>query len=102
MEEKSKTLYEKLGQALLVIFKGELNYRKLMADFNWEHTKTLEAVLQKLNFQPTSIVTLRTIKADVCVGLTPGKAEELSRKDKNWMTTGKYGVINASIDTPKL
>ena len=102
MKEKSSTLYEKLGQALLVIFKGDLNYRKLMGDFNWEHTKTLEAVLREYNFQPTSIATVRTIKADLCVGLTPGKAEELSQKKKNWMITGEYGLINAWIDTPKL
>ena len=102
MKEKSTTLYEKLGEALLVIIKGDLNYRKLMADFNWQHTKTLETVLRELTFQPTSIATLRTIKADVCVGLTPGKAEELSQKDKDWMTTGKYGLINAWIDISKL
>lgn len=98
MKDKSPALYGKLSEAKLIVFKGDLNYRKLMADINWEYTKTLDTVLSTLGFRPTNLVTLRTLKADVCIGLAPGRAEELRQKDENWMITGKYGVINATSD----
>ncbi|XP_043278823.1 damage-control phosphatase ARMT1-like [Venturia canescens] len=100
MKEKAPGLYSKLSESVLVVFKGDLNYRKLMADFNWEHTTSLEKVLSEGGFQPTSLVSLRTIKADVCVGLKEEKVKELSEKDKDWMITGQYGLINAvSVDS---
>lgn len=97
MKEKSPALYGKLSEAALVVIKGDLNHRKLIGDVNWEHTLTLKTVLTRLDFRPTSLVTLRTLKSDLCVGLEPGKAEELSAKDKHWHSIGKYGLINAYI-----
>lgn len=100
MKEKASDLYSKLSESVLIVFKGDLNYRKLMGDINWEYTTSLEKVLLVSGFRPTNVVTLRTIKADVCVGLTKEKVEELSEKEKDWMVTGKYGVIHATDDAP--
>jgi len=36
---------------------------------------------------------LRTVKADLICGLGEGVAEQLFAKDKEWMLTGEYGVI---------
>lgn len=43
-----------------------------------------------------SILTLRTLKADVCVGLAPGTAERLDAEDPSWRVSGKYAVIGFS------
>ncbi|XP_032676122.1 damage-control phosphatase ARMT1-like [Odontomachus brunneus] len=95
MKEKDTKLYEKLSSAKLVIFKGDLNYRKLLGDVNYEHITTFANALG--DFCPTNIVSLRTVKSDVCVGLQPGLSELLFEMDDSWMVTGKYGLIQASI-----
>ncbi|EFN86273.1 UPF0364 protein C6orf211-like protein, partial [Harpegnathos saltator] len=95
MKEKDTKLYEKLSNAKLVIFKGDLNYRKLVGDVNYEHTTAFANALG--NFCPTNIASLRTVKSDVCVGLQPGVSESLFNKDDDWMVTGKYGVIQTNV-----
>jgi uncharacterized protein with ATP-grasp and redox domains len=84
-------LYQDLGEADLIIFKGDLNYRKLVGDLNWETTVPLETALK--GFLPSPLVSLRTAKADVMVGLEPGQAELVTKLDPNWMVTGHWGVI---------
>ncbi|KAK6619193.1 hypothetical protein RUM44_003575 [Polyplax serrata] len=91
MKTKDLELYNYLSQSCLVIFKGDLNYRKLLDDINWSTTENFGIVLR--DFKPSSILTLRTIKSDVVCGLPPGKSDQLSEKDKMWMRTGDYAVI---------
>lgn len=95
MKEHDPVLYAKLSDAKLVIFKGDLNYRKLLGDINWEYTTKFTKALR--GFQPTNVLALRTVKSDVCVGLSPGVAEEFFRKDETWMCTGQYGLIQTTI-----
>jgi len=91
MSAADPQLYSRLAEADLVIFKGDLNYRKLVGDLNWETTATFQTALQ--GFLPTNVASLRTLKADVVTGMEPGKAEEISKKDPNWMESGNWGVI---------
>ena len=91
MSEADPDLYSALAQADLVIFKGDLNYRKLVGDLNWETTVPLATAVQ--GFLPAPLLSLRTAKADVMVGLEAGKAEETAAVDKQWMVTGEWGVI---------
>ena len=49
MESSDPQLYEALKEANIVIFKGDLNYRKLVGDINWETTTTFKAALQVNN-----------------------------------------------------
>jgi hypothetical protein len=74
-----------------VIIKGDLNYRKLLADINWEPTTIFRIALNF--FLPTNLCSLRTVKADLICGLTPGHYEDLWEKDEKWMSTGQYGTI---------
>ncbi|XP_023290651.1 putative protein-glutamate O-methyltransferase isoform X2 [Orussus abietinus] len=97
MKIHDPVLYAKLSEATLVIFKGDLNYRKLLADINFAYTTNFVQALQ--GFSPTNILSLRTIKSNGCVGLQPGKAESLTEMDENWMITGRYGLIQATVDT---
>lgn len=91
MREVANDLYQYLAEAQLVIFKGDLNYRKLLADISWDPTDDFLTCLK--GFQPTNICSLRTVKADLICGLPQGKAEELDRLDSQWMITGEYGVV---------
>ncbi|KAH8253938.1 hypothetical protein KR032_007821 [Drosophila birchii] len=91
MPEVNPELYERLKEAQLVIFKGDLNYRKLLGDFSWDSTESFETCLR--GFRPSNLCTLRTVKADLICGLRAGMAEQLFAQDKEWMLTGAYGVI---------
>ncbi|XP_006619922.1 damage-control phosphatase ARMT1-like [Apis dorsata] len=91
MKEHDPKLHAKLSEAKLVIFKGDLNYRKLVDDINWEYTTTFKKALR--GFEPTPILAIRTVKSDVCVGLLPGVAEKIFKEDEYWMWSGKYGLI---------
>uniref|UniRef100_A0A182PRM2 Sugar phosphate phosphatase n=1 Tax=Anopheles epiroticus TaxID=199890 RepID=A0A182PRM2_9DIPT len=91
MRDVAPALYERLSQAKLLVFKGDLNYRKLLGDFNFPYTTPFVEALR--GFLPTSLCTLRTVKADLICGLPEGLADELTRKDASWMVTGEYGVI---------
>lgn len=91
MEKIAPTLYRSIAEAHLAIFKGDLNYRKLLGDINWDTTADFRMSLS--GFEPTNLCALRTIKADLVSGLRPGLSEELYEQESDWMTTGKFGVI---------
>jgi hypothetical protein len=46
MRSVQPQLYAALATARLVIFKGDLNYRKLVGDLNWEATVPFRTALQ--------------------------------------------------------
>lgn len=94
MEEKAPHLYNRMREAKLVIFKGDLNYRKLFGERNWESTTPVPVARQ--NFNPTRWCSLRTVKADIICGLRNGVKDEIDERDPTWMTTGNYGIIQFS------
>lgn len=94
MDTVDADLYKKLSQAKLAIFKGDLNYRKLFGEINWNPTTSVDVALH--GFHPTRLCTLRTLKADMVCGLKEGIPEQTEAKDPDWMITGKYGVIQFS------
>nr|CAD7593467.1 unnamed protein product [Timema genevievae] len=91
MEMKDPNLYDLLRESSLVLFKGDLNYRKLTGEINWPPTHSLHMALK--GFHPTNVAILRTLKADTVCGLGPGQAEMAEEKDTDWNLTGKYGLI---------
>ena len=91
MSATDPELYQDLSTDSLVIYKGDLNYRKLVGDLNWETTVPFSAALK--DFRPSNVLAVRTAKADVMVGLEEGQAEAVSDKDETWMVTGQWGVI---------
>jgi len=62
-----------------------------VGDLNWETTVTFKTALQ--GFLPTAVLSLRTAKADVMVGLEAGQAEMVTKEDKQWMVNGQWGVV---------
>jgi hypothetical protein len=41
------------------------------------------------------VVALRTLKAELIVGLGQGDAERLGQSDPKWMVNGRRGVVQA-------
>lgn len=87
-----RELYEKLSQSLLIISKGDLNYRKLVGDVFWEPTVPFTQAVG--SFKPSTLIALRTLKSDITCGLPEGLAERISQTDPDWLKIGKYAVIH--------
>ena len=86
-------LLDKLNQYDVIIFKGDLNYRKLLADLDWPKTITFHKALEQLDFPvKTRIATLRTCKAEITVGLS----ETFQKPDLTWEISGDYGIIDVA------
>ncbi|OAV98623.1 hypothetical protein PTTG_09271 [Puccinia triticina 1-1 BBBD Race 1] len=89
---RDRNLLEELQAADLVIFKGDLNYRKLTGDAQWETETKIEEAVGPLNGL-FNLLSLRTCKADVCAGLPAGKEAWVSQIDQDWRINGKFGLI---------
>ncbi len=80
-----------LAASDLILLKGDVNYRRLLEDRHWPFTTELAAVT---GFMPAPYVTLRTLKAELLVGLALGEAEALAAQDPEWLVNGERGVIH--------
>jgi hypothetical protein len=81
---------ESLKNAVLVVVKGDANYRRLVGDAIWPPETPFASVV---DYFPAPVVALRTAKSDPVVGLPPGLAAQLDNVDKDWRTNGKRGMI---------
>jgi uncharacterized protein with ATP-grasp and redox domains len=90
MWEMPVVLRQKLGEAALLISKGDANYRRLVGDRHWAFDTPLPGVL---SYMPTALLTLRVSKSPVMIGLQPGQAQRMDERDPQWLTNGKWGVI---------
>ena len=107
------SLHDDLCASELVIFKGDLNYRKLVGDAMWDPTTSFAEAIGPLGRKAgegkgVKVLALRTCKADTVVGLPAGKDEELrgveeggddgdekeeERKKRKWAWSGRWAVI---------
>jgi hypothetical protein len=83
-----------LGRSNLVMLKGDANYRRLCSDAPWPPETPFAEVVRDF---PAPVVALRTLKAEVIVGLPPGVAERTRAADPGWMVNGRRGVIQARV-----
>lgn len=94
-------MHQELLNCTLVIFKGDLNYRKLTGDRKWPRTTSWKTAIGPLAHNGLVTLSLRTCKADVQVGLKEGVDEELCalwEKDHPgqgswWSSSGKWAII---------
>ena len=95
-------LFHDLQESELVIFKGDLNYRKLTGDVMWPPTTSFREAVGPLGGSPgIRTLALRTCKADVVVGLEEGLDERLRAMEggggtggqRKWAWSGKWAVV---------
>ena len=84
IEQQNKFLYQELHSADLVIFKGDLNYRKLTQD---QLSDTIEISMGY------NTLAIRTCKSDTLLGVSKEKRNQLDKIDEKWRVNGKYGII---------
>jgi hypothetical protein len=94
LKEQDEALYQSLfgPNVSLVVFKGDLNYRKLVQDVDWPPNTLFSTALGPLS--QNTILTLRTCKSDPCCGLTREQILSMNQKDSQWRVNGKYGMIH--------
>ncbi|MDW7755294.1 MAG: damage-control phosphatase ARMT1 family protein, partial [Brevefilum sp.] len=84
-------LKREIGQHDLAILKGDVNFRKLVGDRHWDPTTPIE---KTAGYFPTSLLSLRTLKGELIVGLEKDQLHNLeSNAEENWMINGKRGTI---------
>ncbi|KAL4919466.1 hypothetical protein BDW62DRAFT_209685 [Aspergillus aurantiobrunneus] len=102
MPHLAPDLFEDLKGAELVLFKGDLNYRKLTNDAAWDTTTPFTTAIGPLGpHSDIRVMSFRTCKADTVVGLPAGKDEELRQLPggggsggREWAWSGKWAVIS--------
>ncbi|WP_068472068.1 damage-control phosphatase ARMT1 family protein [Saccharicrinis aurantiacus] len=87
--EMPKALSQELSKSDLLVFKGDLNYRKLVDDRMWD---CLTPTDDLINYLPTDALILRVLKSEVIVGL---KEKDIpSKEDNQWKYNGEYSIID--------
>jgi uncharacterized protein with ATP-grasp and redox domains len=88
--EIPESIKNELAESSLIVIKGDANYRRLLGDRHWNYTTDIADIICYL---PASMVTLRTLKSEVAVGIKPEIVKNVTKTDKNWLTNGQWGLI---------
>jgi uncharacterized protein with ATP-grasp and redox domains len=89
VDEMPADLVRELHAFDVVIVKGDANYRRLVGDAPWPHSTSLDVASAFC----APFVALRTLKAEVAVGLASDVVAAARARDPSWMTSGRFGVI---------
>ncbi len=87
-------LLGELHAADLVILKGDVNYRRLLGDAHWAPATPFEAATA---YFPAPLLALRTMKAELIVGVRQEQVERLDEQDPDWMVNARRGLIQARL-----
>ncbi|KAH9982017.1 hypothetical protein BJV74DRAFT_852635 [Russula compacta] len=93
MRLRAPKVWDALRESGLVIFKGDLNYRRLTGDIRWPVDTPFETAVGPLA-RAFPILSLRTSKADVVVGIPRSVAEALDARDEKWRVNGRYALVS--------
>ncbi|MBG0787019.1 MAG: protein-glutamate O-methyltransferase family protein [Anaerolineaceae bacterium] len=87
-----ESLKKQLKSFDLAILKGDANYRRLIGDCHWVPTTPFEDAAGHF---PTSVVSLRTTKSEMVVGLSQELLDDLEQNaESDWMFNGDRGMIS--------
>ncbi|MCC7450869.1 MAG: DUF89 family protein [Anaerolineae bacterium] len=81
----------------LVVFKGDMHYRRLVDDRLGPCDLPLETVL---DWFPAPVAVLRLLKSDPLFGFSAHRAAALDAVDPDWHTNGSRGVIQFCLPSP--
>ena len=104
LHSEAPDLFLHLSKSDLVIFKGDLNHRKLTYDCAAPPSTEFDIAIGPMASAAGAprICSMRTIKSDVVVGLGPEGdklAEKLDKEEPGWKISGKY--VRTSSETRK-
>ncbi|MFH9393828.1 damage-control phosphatase ARMT1 family protein [Streptomyces sp. NPDC017556] len=88
--EMPEDLRGEFESAALTLLKGDLNYRRLVADRWWDATASFADLS---SYFPGAVAALRTLKSDVVVGLEESTLDALERSGDAWRTSGTHALI---------
>ena len=84
------SLSSELNNTGLTIIKGDANYRRLLGDRLFDHSK--DAFEDVVAYFPSPVVALRSLKSELGCGMPREKCENARNAREDWMTCGVYGV----------
>ncbi|MYW62739.1 DUF89 family protein [Streptomyces sp. SID8379] len=89
-------LREDFAAATVTVFKGDLNYRRLVGDRLWLATTSFAG---RTAYFPGPVAALRTLKSQVIVGLDARTEQALdaATPDGGWRTGGTHAVIQTRV-----
>lgn len=100
LEKEDSDLYKELTKSSLIIVKGDLNYRRLVEDKNWNYDESFIKLTENV-FGNVPILAPRVIKSDVLVGVSSAmyhlaKSTESvnSSIENSFKANGKWAVIH--------
>eukprot|EP00172_Hildenbrandia_rubra_P003562 Plantae.Rhodophyta-Hildenbrandia_rubra.ctg5883.p1 GENE.Plantae.Rhodophyta-Hildenbrandia_rubra.ctg5883~~Plantae.Rhodophyta-Hildenbrandia_rubra.ctg5883.p1 ORF type:complete len:452 (+),score=74.03 Plantae.Rhodophyta-Hildenbrandia_rubra.ctg5883:270-1625(+) len=88
--EMDRELRDDLRQSNLIVVKGDCNYRRCLGDRVWDMRVSFDDVM---NYFPAPVMALRVLKAEIGCGMDEDKMISASQEDENWLTSGRYGVV---------
>ncbi|MGW2645189.1 damage-control phosphatase ARMT1 family protein [Streptomyces sp. NPDC001393] len=92
--EMPQDLRAEFAAATLTVFKGDLNYRRLVGDRLWPPTTPFQETTACF---PGPVAALRTLKSDVITGLSARtEAALVAAEDGRWRTSGTHALIQVS------
>lgn len=100
LANEAPDLFLHLSRSDLVLFKGDLNHRKLTYDCAAPAATPFEdAIGPMASLAGAPVVcSLRTVKSDVVVGLPSNEiADELDKNEPGWKISGKYVSFIRSV-----
>ena len=77
-----------IDESDIMVFKGDLNYRKLVGDRHWDFTANTKDIA---GYVKNNCLIIRVLKCELITGLSPETIPDLSQK--TWMYNGEYGII---------
>ena len=100
IKDQAPELFQRLQDSYLTIWKGDLNYRKLIKDGLWPHTTPFKSALGCLGQgSQVKVLALSMNRSDTCVGIdSEEKVEVLNTiaPGKSWVQDGTYAVVSFS------
>ncbi|KAF7347609.1 DUF89 domain-containing protein [Mycena venus] len=105
LHSEAPDLFLHLSRSDLVFFKGDLNHRKLTYDCAAPASTPFDVAIGPMasSSGAPKVVSLRTVKSDVVVGLGDKGdeiAERLDKEEPGWKISGKYAVVLLSEGRP--
>ncbi|PWN42868.1 DUF89-domain-containing protein [Ceraceosorus guamensis] len=95
LPSEAPDLFLHLSESDCVFFKGDLNHRKLTYDCQAPSQTPFDIAIGPLASEDGAppVVSLRTVKSDVVVGVDEATAARLDKEEPGWRISGKYAVV---------